>query len=142
MPVARRIFEVADAMQVKARNGSKIGALVGAGNCPSIEYGYFDEYWSIRTTCSGTHRVATPSRSALAATDRSRAPPAIRLVPIANSPIFIIGLRARLPELERQRQSSKSAPKNDDVVLPIRSGGHALFPPGKVNRGRIQTGVS
>ena len=65
------------------------GALVGAGRTPSCEYGYFDEYLSIRTTCSGTHKVEKPSRSALEASVLSNSPPAILPVPTANNPIFI-----------------------------------------------------
>jgi len=61
IPVASRIFLVAAAIHVSARNGSMIGASVGAGKTRSCEYGYFDEYLSISTTCSGTHSVEAPA---------------------------------------------------------------------------------
>jgi len=39
MPVARRIFSVALAIAVSDRNGSGIGASLGAGRTPSLRYG-------------------------------------------------------------------------------------------------------
>ncbi len=95
IPVASRIFFVAAAIHVSARNGSTIGASVGAGSTPSCEYGYFDAYLSISTTCSGTHSVDAPSLSAFEARLVSSAPPFIAPVPIANIPIFIFYLTTK-----------------------------------------------
>src|SRR5580658_7896052 len=89
IPVASRIRLVTAAANASVMNGSSQSDLGAAGNSPLAAYGYLEFCRSNSTTCSATHSVANPLRSACSATLRITRGVTPVPIPIANSPIFI-----------------------------------------------------